>query len=172
MTEQTKTFTSSEGGGDFELPDEGIYTFQLTKMHEPRTGPNIFWKEGDPESKREQTSMMVDLTVMFDEDWGGTLVRQYWNPTMGTSKFPSTLRKFAAAILGMPVGECDDASEAILVDGYFQATLTHKEKKNGDLKAVVSSPVAYKRKGNKKPPPPPVEEEFDAEADFGEQDVA
>lgn len=181
------TFGSSDAA-DFEIPDENVYVFQLTEIGEPRVEPNPFYKEGEPESKRERCNIRLDCTVYQtvggDDELRGVMVRHYSGSApgneMGSDQYPTKLRGVAEAILGRKLEPKESVDSDQLINGYFTATLKHKTKKDGGIKAVIESPMPYRQQGTGQggrrrqappPPPPPVDEEFDT-AEFDDAEVA
>lgn len=173
------TFGSSDAP-DFEIPDENVYIFQLTEIGEPRIEANPFYQDGEPESKKERSNVRLDATVFKsvagDDEWAGTMVRIYSSSKpgneLGSSKYPTKLRAIANAILGRKLDDGETIDTEDILNGYFQATLTHKPKKDGSPKAVIESPMPYKQQGTGQggrrrpaPPPPPMEEFDDSEFD-------
>jgi hypothetical protein len=174
---------SRQSADDFEIVDEGHYTFEWMRggdAHngEPYEEPNIFYDPSKPDNnknKKSRWSVVVDFYVRDNEDWEGEFVRMWFNPTMGTIEYPSAMRPFVAAALGLKADEIDDEADYDTDDcetRRFQAMCVHKAKKNGGVKAVLEAPVPLKRAGSSRAQrrlqavePPPVEDYSEAEFD-------
>lgn len=151
----------------------------------------------DPLHKKEESNVVIECTVFKsvsgDDEWTGTMVKFYSSSKacneMGNPEYPTKLRILANAVLGRTAsaknllerGETVDADQ--ILNGYFQGTYVHKEKKAGGIRGQIeaTSIIPYKAQGTGQggrrrnappPPPPPVEEEFDADAEFGDEELA
>lgn len=178
---------SQQNSDDFEIVDEGFYTWEWVRGGDAHNGlpyeeANTFFDPSKPEgpkNKKTRWQMVVDFYVRDNPDWEGEFVRHWFNPTMGNVKYPSAMRPFVAAALGIKADEIDDDVQYDTDDcegRRFQGMCVHKAKANGGVKAVVEAPVPLKRaaSGRRRAQAAPVvqndEPDFDA-GDFDE-DVA
>ncbi len=138
---------SNSVGGDYEMPDQGVYTFELTLVNEPRTEPDIF-NEG-----KERTTVCLEWTIRDDDDFGGTMVRQYYTLKLGNNDYPSKLRPFVKAMLGRDIEDDEEVDLDGMTGKSIQATITHKPNKAGAMRAHIEAPVPIRKKKGQKPLP-------------------
>jgi len=155
------TLLFNSTGGDYEMPDEGVYIFELTNAGETRTEPDIF-NEG-----KERTTIPLEWTIRDDDDFDGTMVRQYYTYKIGNPDYPSKLRPFVIAIVGHDIQDGEDVDVYAMVGSRIQATIKHKPNKSGVMRAHIEAPVPIRKKKGQKTLPTvmPEDDPFETEDD-------
>jgi hypothetical protein len=147
----------SEGGGDFELPDEGSYIIEFRGVIDKREFPNDKDPDGPPD---------VSLTLQFvidedDEDFPGVEFRDYF-PQRVTAKNKSG--RLWAALLGVKPEELAERGiprTSEMVGNRCTANLIHRNASNGNTYPKIAGVSPLRRKKAR-----PVVEEDDNDPGF------
>lgn len=161
----------SDSGGDFVVPEPGVYKMEFTDYDEPVLS-TFKKKNGD-----DQYRIKLVFTIRDEEsDYDGEEIWAWYGWSMHEK---SHLYPVIKALLGRDIEDDEEPDLDELLGKFIMGTLDNKTKDNGKTFAnlIAASPVRRKGKEAKAPakPAPKAEESDETEEDaalWGETDAA
>lgn len=150
----------NQSKGDFQIPDEGVYTAEFTAYGEAQVS------QFDANKQRIE----LTFTIVDDDDFDGVEVKQWFGLTMHEQ---SHLYPVVKALLGEEVDPDDEIDLEDLIGKRCQIAVVHKTKprKDGSGEATfanIDSATPLRRKKKTAAAPPPDEDDgaelFDTDA--------